>query len=549
MNIIVRMKEAPCQITDIGVTLVAQSPIKRSATQSVPRFIQEITDVYAREGETAVFECIYSGNPAPDVVWYKNDKLVSNTQNVKVRISDEEKKTSLTIKHATEEDDATYVCKATSEIGLATTKAKLRVTDVTGKTTFFDEEEVVEEQVTEVKPKEKPKKKKPELKKAKETKEKVKTERVKIDKKEVRKEKLVPKEQPEEKKIVDVEETQVLETTEIIEEQPTEISRAKKVVPIQEPLVTEATASLKKIDDQKAREMVSKPEERAKRVVEEREGVVVVSEVATEDIAQDFTVESVVDRAKITSETLQTVSVSEVHTEAGVQEMKRIEAKQRKAKKTVVTEEEIFEEKPREVITEEKPKKKKKDKIKVKEEVTIEEIVERQRENIAREVEEIMEMLHAKEFGPGEAPLRELATIGFLVRQGVSVNEINESLYRTDNFPALKTPEAQNALVQLVEREGHGPLITQVLTEETTTDESVVAATVGFRAFMRMIELQHVTVEEVLTHFAPEDFRPRAWEVTEATEVETEGRVTERVDMIHKMEVHFMGKWRIRCEV
>lgn len=291
------------------------------------------------------------------------------------------------------------------------------------------------------------------------------------------------------------------------------------MVPIQEPLVTEATASLKKIDDQKAREMVPKPEERAKRVVEEREGVVVVSEVATEDIAQDFTVESVVDRAKITSETLQTVSVSEVHTEAGVQEMKRIEAKQRKAKKTVVTEEEIFEEKPREVITEEKPKKKKKDKIKVKEEVTIEEIVERQRENIAREVEEIMEMLHAKEFGPGEAPLRELATIGFLVRQGVSVNEINESLYRTDNFPALKTPEAQNALVQLVEREGHGPLITQVLTEETTTDESVVAATVGFRAFMRMIELQHVTVEEVLTHFAPEDFRPRAWEVTEATEV------------------------------
>lgn len=287
------------------------------------------------------------------------------------------------------------------------------------------------------------------------------------------------------------------------------------MVPIQEPLVTEATPSLKKIDDQKTREMVPKPEERAKRVVEEREGVVVVSEVATEDIARDFTVESVIDRAQITSETLKTVSVTEVHTEASVQEMKRIDMKQRKAKKTVVTEEQIFEEKPREVITEEKPKKKKKDRVKV----TIEEIVERQRENIAREVEEIMETLHAKEFGPGEAPLRELATIGFLVRQGVSVNEINESLYRTDNFPALKTPEAQNALVQLVEREGHGPLITQVLTEETTTDESVVAATVGFRAFMRMIELQHVTVEEVLTHFAPEDFRPRAWEVTEATEV------------------------------
>lgn len=293
-----------------------------------------------------------------------------------------------------------------------------------------------------------------------------------------------------------------------------QITRAKKVVPIQEPLITEATASLKKIDDEKEREIIPKTEERAKRVVEEREGVV-VSEMAVEDTARDFTIESVVDRAQVTSETLQTVSVSEVHTEASVQEIRRVDTR-RKAKKTVVTEEE---ERPREIVIEEKPKKKKKEKLKVREEVSIEEIVERQRESIAREVEEIMETLHAKEFGPGEAPLRELATIGFLVRQGVSVNEINESLYRTDNFPALKTPEAQNALVQLVEREGHGPLITQVLTEETTTDESVVAATVGFRVFMRMIELQHVTVEEVLTHFAPEDFRPRAWEVTEATEV------------------------------
>lgn len=287
--------------------------------------------------------------------------------------------------------------------------------------------------------------------------------------------------------------------------------------------MTEATASLKKIDDRKPRELLPKPEERAKQVVEEREGVVVISEVTTEDMAPDFVVESVIDRAQVTSEILQTVSVSEVHTEISAQEVKRMETKQRKARKSIVTEEEVFEERPREVVTEEKPKKKKRaDKVKVREEVTIEEIVERQRENIAREVEEIMELLHAKDFGPGEAPLRELATIGFLVRQGVSVNEINESLYRTDNFPALKTPEAQNALVQLVEREGHGPLITQVLTEETTTDESVVAATVGFRAFMRMIELQHVTVEEVLTHFAPEDFRPRAWEVTEATEVRHE---------------------------
>lgn len=234
-------------------------------------------------------------------------------------------------------------------------------------------------------------------------------------------------------------------------------------------------------------------EERAKQIVEEQESVV-ISEVTSEDIAPDFTIETKLDHAQVTSETLEKVSVFEAHVETSVQETKGIETKQKKVKKTKVE--------------------------RIKEDITVKEIVEQQKENIAREVDEIMEVLDVKEFGPGESPLRELATIGYLVRQGVSVNEINECLYRTEIFPALKTPDAQNALVQLVERKGHGPLITQVLTEETTIDESFVAATVGFRAFMRMVELQHATVEEVITHFAPEDFRPRAWEVTEISEVQ-----------------------------
>lgn len=272
-----------------------------------------------------------------------------------------------------------------------------------------------------------------------------------------------------------------------------QVSRAQRIIPIQEPVMTEATASLKKIDDQKPREHVPKSEEHAKQILEERESAVVVSEITGEDTAPDFIVETKLDRAQVISETLQEISISEAHVKTSVQETKRTETKQKKARK---------------VKTE-----------KLQEDITVKQIVEQQKEHIAREVDEIMELLDAKEFGPGESPLRELATIGYLVRQGVSVNEINESLYRTEIFPALKTPDAQNALVQLVERKGHGPLISQVLTEETTTDESFVAATVGFRAFMRMVELQHATVEEVITHFAPEDFRPRAWEVTEISEV------------------------------
>lgn len=260
---------------------------------------------------------------------------------------------------------------------------------------------------------------------------------------------------------------------------------------MQEPIVTEATPSMKQVDDKKP-QSVTRPDEKAEKIMEQQQGVV-VSETTTEDIASDFVVERVIDHAKITSTTYETVSVTEVHTETDVSEVRK---KKKKPETRKIRKDEVSE-------------------------ITVEQIIEEQRENIARDVEEIMELFDIPEFGPAEQPLKELATIGYLVRQGVTVNEINESLYKTDRFPALVRPDTQNALVQLVEREGHGPLITQVLTEETTTDESIVAATVGFRAFMRMVELQHATVEEVITHFSPEDFRPRAWEVTEVIEVKT----------------------------
>lgn len=127
-----------------------------------------------------------------------------NTENVKIRIFDEENKTTLTIKRATKDDDATYVCKATSEIGMITTKAKLHVDTISDSGSMPDDL-IKEEEKLDTKPKkqeEKPhKKKKTELKKAKEIKEKVKAERVKIEKEEIHEEKLISKEQTEEKSV------------------------------------------------------------------------------------------------------------------------------------------------------------------------------------------------------------------------------------------------------------------------------------------------------------------------------------------------------------
>ncbi|GBO99815.1 Titin, partial [Eumeta japonica] len=137
---------------------------------------------------------------------------------------------------------------------------------------------------------------------------------------------------------------------------------------------------------------------------------------------------------------------------------------------------------------------------------------------MAAEVNELLEVINAKEFGPGESPLRELAAIGYMLRNGVTTEQI-QSLYDSEYFPSLRVPQAQSALVHLVERQGHGTLITEVLTEETTQDEDTVAAKVGFRAFLKMVEMKHTSVEEVIAHFYPEDFKPRSWEQKEAHEV------------------------------
>lgn len=122
------------------------------------------------------------------------------------------------------------------------------------------------------------------------------------------------------------------------------------------------------------------------------------------------------------------------------------------------------------------------------------------------------------DFAPFETPLRELATIGYLVKNGITVNEISE-MYHESHFPALQKTEAQAALVQLLEREGYAAFVSEVITEETETDEAIVAKTVGFRALMKMIETEHVAIEEIITHFSPEDFVSQEWKMEQTHEV------------------------------
>lgn len=378
----------------------------------------------------------------------KNDKLIRNTENVKIRIQDNA--TSCTIQHATIQDVGTYTCKATSDIGLAVTKAKLYVQELSE-----DERKRVQ------------------IRKAQELEEKIRLEKVTIEKKrEERKTKRgsVTVETTS-KKPLGVQEVQVIESTEHLEVTMDKKARAKPVVPIQEPVSTSAIATCKKIDT--AHEEAEQIEEKAEVIVSQLEPVTVSTTVIEDTVQEieDKTPKWRKARTETTKKVDQRATVSEVNVQEVIERVSRI--------------------------------------------------IKTEKKQMTKAVEETLEFVKAREFGPGESPLRELAEIGFLFRRGVTVNDVTV-LYQADKYPSLKTPEAQSAMVNLVERQGHGALISQVLTEETTTDERLVAATIGFRALMRMVELKHATVEEVITHFAPEDFKPHAWESAETTQVSDE---------------------------
>lgn len=393
-------------------------------------------------------------NNVSDIVWYHNNKVIRNDNHVKIRIEDN--KTTCTITEVTKDHVGTYVCKAISDIGEATTKGQLFVQEIP---------EQAKKAIL--------------LKKAKEEEERVKKERVTIEKKrEQKKKKRASLLTEEEIKPLDVTEVQPSEATEEIPASTAEAAKAKPILDILESVKTEAIASCKKIDEKDEESLLKQGTEKLSPTEPLR-----IDEVLAEEIIKD--IEKIlpqVERARPTTQEGpgETVNITEVKLEQIIERCEKI--------------------------------------------------IRKSEVKMAKEVTHLLELINAKEFGVGQAPLREIAEIVYLLRNGITVKEVTV-LYDDNKFPSLKSPEAQSAMVNVVERKGHGALISEVLTEETTIDESQLAATVGFRAMMKMVEANYVSVEEILTNFTPEDFMQRVWEATETLEVSFEIKISRKLVM------------------
>lgn len=159
---------------------------------------------------------------------------------------------------------------------------------------------------------------------------------------------------------------------------------------------------------------------------------------------------------------------------------------------------------------------------------------------VADEVNSILETIEAHQFGSGERPLRELATVGHLLKKGVEITEIIQ-LYDANFFPALKLPESQSALVQLVERQGYENLIAEILNASSSEDEHLIASTVGFRAIMRMVEVTKTPIEEIITNFKFEDFVSQEWKHKEVKDSEIVEVTESRVSSIRAEKISIIG--------
>ncbi|KAL1402939.1 hypothetical protein pipiens_005861, partial [Culex pipiens pipiens] len=387
------------------------------AAYATPSFSLEIKDSRAMLGERGYFECHFAGNPKPDILWYRNGKIVIANERVKIRT--EEHSSTLTIYPVEVEDFGFYKCRAMSDAGSCESIAKL--IESTSETLTEEERTQLEE--------------------------------LYVTKRNGKNGKNGSKK---------------VEKVEVVVEESEEVIK-------------------KKMERKSLREQ--KREEKKQQAIEE----VVKKELET-------SVEKKVKFSQESTSTLTTSTTSELQQDVKITHdtatVKFKEHRETLIEEVITTE--TVKEFEHMIITE---------KLDVSDVESVKHSVQ---------VNEILTNLKAADFGPGEVPLRELATIAYMVKHGVTVNEIS-SFYQSDHFPALKAPESQSALVLLLEREGYASIVTEILTE-TDMDEAQVAATAGFRAFMRMIEMNHTSVEEIITHFSPEDFFMHEWKLEQADE-------------------------------
>lgn len=90
-----------------------------------PMFITPLRDIAVVSGQNAKFECIVQSEPAPNILWSKNGRIIEDSNDYQLHFRNGVCR--LTISRAYPEDAGTYTCTATNNAGTVSTTATLDV--------------------------------------------------------------------------------------------------------------------------------------------------------------------------------------------------------------------------------------------------------------------------------------------------------------------------------------------------------------------------------------------------------------------------------------
>ncbi|XP_068186263.1 striated muscle preferentially expressed protein kinase [Antennarius striatus] len=106
-----------------------------------PTFETIMEDLDVCVGETPRFAVVVEGKPIPDILWFKNDILLSESSHYTFVYDDNE--CSLVVLNARPEDSGVYTCTARNLVGSVSCKAELTIHESKSKEDPMDDEETI----------------------------------------------------------------------------------------------------------------------------------------------------------------------------------------------------------------------------------------------------------------------------------------------------------------------------------------------------------------------------------------------------------------------
>ncbi|XP_074642495.1 uncharacterized protein LOC141899810 [Tubulanus polymorphus] len=113
-----------CTIT-IESTYPGEQDVASDAEPSQPMFVQHLLDREVMEGGRVRLDCVIVGQPEPEVIWYKQQKPVKESQDFQLLFEGD--RCTLIIREAYLEDSGEYKCIARNPYGTAESACRLHV--------------------------------------------------------------------------------------------------------------------------------------------------------------------------------------------------------------------------------------------------------------------------------------------------------------------------------------------------------------------------------------------------------------------------------------